>query len=180
MLGACGGGSSVHSASSTTTTTASTSVPSTTAVTTSPGGLARCRTAQLLVSFGTVGAAAGSRYVRLVLTNQGAPCRTRGYVGLQLLGPSGQLVPTDVVRDLSVPAAAVIVGTGAQTSALLHWGAIPGGNEPQSGPCEPEPQRVEVTPPNDFHFTIAPWTLGPVCERGRIDTRPQEAGVPSP
>jgi hypothetical protein len=99
---------------------------------------------------------------------------------MQLLGPGGQLVPTEVVRDLSVPAPALVVGTGAQASALLHWGAIPGGNEPETGPCEPEPQQVEVTPPNDFQFAVAPWTFGSVCERGRIDTGPLQAGVPSP
>ena len=132
------------------------------------------------MSFGAVGAAAGNRYVRLILTNSGAPCRTRGYVGLQLLGPGGQIVPTDVVRNYSTPANPLVVATGAQASALLHWGAVPGGNEPVSGPCETEPQQVEVTPPNDFQFSVTPWTFGSVCERGRIDTGPVQAGVPSP
>jgi Protein of unknown function (DUF4232) len=179
-LAACGGGSSVHSNTSTTTSTPSTSVPSTSTATTTPAGLAQCRTAQLHVSFGQLGAGAGSRYVRLILTNSGATCRTRGYIGMQLLGAGGQAVPTNVVRDQSVPAPVVTVSTGAQASALLHWGAIPGGNESQSGPCEPVPQQVEVTPPNEFQFTVAPWTFGSVCEQGRIDTQPLLAGVPSP
>jgi len=177
-LAACGGGSSVHSNASTTTSTAS--VPSSSTATTAPAGLARCRTAQLHASFGQLGAGAGNRYVRLILTNGGPACRAQGYVGMQLLGTGGQPVPTDVVRDQSVPAPAVTVSTGGQTSALLHWGAIPSGNESQSGPCEPVPQQVEVTPPNEFQFTVAPWTFGSVCEQGRIDTQPLQAGVPSP
>ena len=170
----------MHSTASTTTSMPSTSVPSTSTATTTPASLARCRTAQLHVSFGQLGAAAGNRYVRLILTNSGAACRTRGYVGMQLLGAGSQPVPTDVVRDQSVPAPVVTVPTGGQTSALLHWGAIPAGNESQSGPCEPVPQQVEVTPPNEFQFTVAPWTFGSVCEQGRIDTQPLQAGVPSP
>ena len=171
----------MHSTARTTTSTPSTSSPPTsTSVATTPGALARCRTAQLHVTFGPLGAGAGNRYVRLILSNSGASCRTRGYVGLQLLGPGGQLVPTDVVRDSAAPAAPLVVATGAEASALLHWGAIPAGNEPQSGPCEPVPQQVEVTPPNDFQFTVAPWAFGAVCERGRINAGPLQAGVPSP
>lgn len=170
----------MHSNASTTTSTPSTSVPSSSTATTGPAGLARCHAAQLHGSFGQLGAGAGNRYVRLILTNSGAPCRTQGYVGMQLLGTGGQAVPTNVVRDQSVAAQAVTVPSGGQTSALLHWGAIPAGNEPQSGPCEPVPQRVEVTPPNEFQFTVAPWTFGSVCEQGRIDTQPLQAGVPSP
>jgi Protein of unknown function (DUF4232) len=176
-LAACGGGSSVHSSSST-TTTPSTAAPTSTG-TTAPAGLARCATTQLHVSFGAVGAAAGNRYVRLILTNSGAPCRAQGFVGMQLLGPGSQPVPTNVVRDLSVPSTPVTVATGGQTSARLHWGAIPGGSEPQSGPCEAVPQQVEVTPPNELHFDVTSWTFGSVCEQGRIDTGPLQSGVPS-
>jgi hypothetical protein len=99
---------------------------------------------------------------------------------MQLLGPGSQPLPTNIVRDTTKPATTVMVATGAQTSALLHWGAIAAGDEPQTGPCEQTPQQVEVTPPNEFQFVTAPWTFGPVCEHGRIDTGPLQAGVPSP
>jgi hypothetical protein len=127
-----------------------------------------------------VSAGAGQRYVRLILTNTGSACHTIGYEGLQLLGPGGQRVPTSVVRDTSRPATSVSVPPGGQTSSRLHWGAFAAADEPQSAPCEPTAQEVEVTPPNEFQFVVAPWAAGPVCEHGRIDATPLEAGVPVP
>jgi hypothetical protein len=177
-LTACSGGSSARSRPRTTASTASTSTTATTSTTSAPVGAARCHTAQLHVSFGAVGAGAGQRYVRLILTNSGPACQTIGYVGLQLLGSAGQALPTNVVRDTSRPVATVSLATGGQMSSVLHWGAIAAADEPQSGPCEPTPQQVEVTPPNEVQFVVAPWPGGAVCEHGRIDAGPLQTGVP--
>jgi hypothetical protein len=158
--------------------TASTSTTSGTTTPSAPAGPARCHTAQLRASFGSVGAGAGQRYVRLILTNSGTACQSIGYVGMQLLGSGGQALPTNVVRDTSRPVSTVSLAAGGQMSSLLHWGAIAAADEPQNGPCEPTPQQVEVTPPNEVQFVVAPWAAGPVCEHGRIDAGPLQAGVP--
>lgn len=181
LLAACGGGGSVAVKSTTTSSsTTSTSTASST-TTTSGSGSGGCSTQQLSASFGMVGAGAGNRYVRVILTNHGAAtCSMFGYVGLQLLGSGSQPVPTNVVRDGPGTPTTVSVAPGAEASGLLHWGAINGTGDSQTGPCQPNPSRVEVTPPNQVQPLTIGWSLGSVCEQGRIDASPLVLGVPSP
>ena len=177
VLAACGGGGTAVSSKTTTTTT---SVSTTSTATGGSNGSTRCHTAQLSSSFGTVGAGAGNRYVRVILTNNGpGSCSTIGYVGIQLLGSGGPAISTNVVRDGPGTPTTVVLAPGAQASATLHWGAIPGGNEPQDAPCEATPQQVQVTPPNETQPLTIGWSFGPVCEQGQIDAGPLQAGVPS-
>jgi len=178
VLAACGGGAkSVGSNATTTSSTATSSPSSTTAAT----GTAACTTQQLSASFGTVGAGAGNRYVQVVLTNHGpAACSMYGYVGMQLLDANHQPVPTNVVRDGPGSPSTVVAPPGGKASGTLHWGAIPGPGESQTGPCEANPQQVEVTPPNQVQPLTIGWTFGPVCEQGHVDAGPLQLGVPAP
>lgn len=177
VLAACGGGGSVASKPTITTTTSTPTGSTTTGAASATG----CHIPQLSASFGQVGAGAGNRYVRVILTNHGiGSCSTIGYVGVQLLGPAGQTVPTNVVRDGAGTPTTVVLAPGAQASALLHWGAIAGGSEPQNAPCEVSPQQVQITPPNETQPLTIAWSFGPVCGQGRIDAGPLQAGVPSP
>ena len=177
VLAACGGGTSVSSKPTTTTT----SIPTSSTTTGGSNGSTRCHSGQLSASFGTVGAGAGNRYVRVILTNNGpSSCSTIGYVGMQLLSSGGQAIPTSVVRDGPGTPTTVVLAPGAQASASLHWGAIAGGNEPQNAPCEATPQQVQITPPNETQPLTIGWSFGPVCEQGHLDTGPLQAGVPSP
>ncbi len=178
VLAACGGGSG-QSSPTTRTTASSTSTTSTTSTSAPPSSLPRCHTAQLHVSFGQLGAGAGNRYVQLVLTNAGAPCQTSGYIGMQLLGPGNQPIPTVIARSTQSPVVTVTLASGAQASTQLHWAGIPLSDEAQTGPCEPNPTQAQVTPPNEFQSAVVPWSLGPVCGHGRIDAQPLRAGVPS-
>jgi hypothetical protein len=181
VLAACGGGTSVASKKTTTTTSSNTSTTSTTSTTTSSNGTTRCHTAQLSASFTTIGAGAGNRNGRLILTNNGpGSCSTIGYVGMQLLGSGTQMIPTNVVRDVTVTPTTVVLAPGAQASSSLHWGAIAGGNEPQNAPCEATPVQVQITPPNETQPLTVGWSFGPVCEQGHLDVGPLQAGVPSP
>lgn len=179
LLAACGGGTSVSSKATTTSSTTSTT---TGAPTTTGGGSgsAACATSQLSVSFGMVGAGAGNRQVQVILTNHGAvACSMIGYVGMRLLGPGNQAIPTNVVRDGPGTPSTVVVAPGAPASGSLHWGAIAGTGESQTGPCEATPQQVEVTPPNQVQPLTVGWSFGPVCEQGRIDAGPLQLGVPA-
>jgi hypothetical protein len=132
-------------------------------------------------SFVNPDAGAGQRHLTLVLMNNGsASCEVFGYVGLQLLTSGGAVVPTNVTRINLSARAHVIVPPGGQVSTLMHWGVIPGPGEPNSGPCEPTPAKIEITPPNETAFLTQPWTGDVVCEHGTIEVTPLVLGVPTP
>jgi hypothetical protein len=114
----------------------------------------------------------------VVFTNTGAqPCTMLGYIGMQLLGASNAKIPTNVVRVPGVPVNLVTLPPGGKSSSALQWGAIPGPGEPTTGPCEPDPQQVQITPPNETHQLVVPWSGGPVCEQGTINAKPVQLGA---
>lgn len=182
---ASGGGSSAGSPSDTTVASSGVSQPPDSAApatgattTTAPpaaadgggaGGPARCHTGQLSGRIHMMGAAAGNRYGALVLTNtSGASCRTFGFVGLQLAGPTGTKLPTTVVRETTPGPQGVILRPGQSAWTRLHWGVVPGQGESTTGPCEPEPSRLLVIPPDERTQLSARWPAGSVCEHGKI------------
>ena len=125
-----------------------------------------CTTAQLSAQLKPGSPGAGQRYATVVLTNRSAStCTERGYGGLALLGAPGQGVPTDL-RRVSSPAPTVVLAPGASVRSLLHWGAVPAGNE--GATCEPTATAVVVTPPDQTTALLQPWTFGPVCQHGLI------------
>lgn len=137
-----------------------------------------CTTGQLKVSVRALQPGAGQRYAAVVLTNtSGTACRTRGWVGMQLMGAKGGKVPTLVVRDDSRPPALVRLAAGGSAWARLHWTVVPTGREPDTGACQPTADRALITPPDQHTQLTAPWTLGPVCASGRIDTLPLAPGT---
>jgi hypothetical protein len=54
-------------------------------------------------------------------------------------------------------------------------GVVPAGTESQTGPCEPTPTHLLITPPDETQPIAVPWPYGPVCQRGRIDQTDVEA-----
>jgi hypothetical protein len=108
----------VTSPGSTPTATTSAAAPTTTEAT-GPG--TRCRNAQLKVSLGTEGAAAGSRYTPLVFTNtSSASCTLDGHPGVSYVaGDKGVQVGDSAKRDPGT-VATVTLKPGASASALLH------------------------------------------------------------
>ena len=168
-LAACGGGtgrSASRAPASSTTAPVGAAVPT-------------CRASQLQAALEMADAGAGQRYVTLVLTNAGAVCHVTGYVGLELLGPGRAPIPTLVARDAG-PVVPVTLAPGGTASTRLHWAGIPLGDEAQTGPCEPQPAQVAITPPDQSDGLTTAWTLDPVCGHGRIDVAPVMRGVPSP
>lgn len=133
------------------------------------GSPARCHTGQLSGRVHMMGAAAGNRYAALVLTNTShATCRTFGFVGLQLAGATGTKLPTTVVRETTPGPHGVTLRPGQSAWTRLHWGVVPGQGESSTGPCEPEPARLLVIPPDERTQLSARWPTGSVCEHGRI------------
>jgi hypothetical protein len=127
----------------------------------------QCGTADVGVTLKAGSPGAGQRYATIVLTNRGTDtCTVYGYGGMALLGAPGQGVPTDLRRVASPGPHTVTLAPGASARSLLHWGAVPAGNE--GGTCEPTAVTVVVTPPDQTTAALRPWTFGPVCQHGLI------------
>ncbi len=185
LLSACGGGDDTP----TTTTTSSTSTTTTTAppattlapvTTTTVAPITTCQIDQISAALSPGDAGAGQRYANLVFTNNSAKaCTMFGYIGMQLLTNNGNdFLPTDIVRNANVPKEEItLTPNGGQAYTTLHWGVIGGVGEPQDVQCQPTPDKVQITPPNEDDFLVQPWTLGFVCEQGQIDVNPMRLGA---
>lgn len=125
------------------------------------------------------GAAAGHHYAVLQLTNAGgAPCTVSGVPGLQLLTAQGRAVPTSVTPDTSTATVQTLtLPPGASAWSRLGWGAVPGQGDAASGPCQPTPSQVAVTPPGQSGSVTTAWAYGSVCEQGKIRVTPLVAGT---
>jgi hypothetical protein len=121
---------------------------------------------------GEGGAKRRSRRSTVLVTNNGPEaCTMFGYIGMQLLGPGNSRIPTNVVRDPSDPKTLVTLPPGGgQAFTTIQWGVVPSGNEPQNGPCQPNPSNVPVYSPNGTGPLVQPWPNGPVCQQGQITT----------
>jgi hypothetical protein len=132
----------------------------------------RCHTSELTGRLVSGGAGAGQRYATLVLRNSGArTCTVHGYGGLGLVDASGRPLPTKQLRDASPAPATIRLAPGGTVNSDLHWGAVPGTGDNQSGDCQPTPSTLRVIPPDETDFLSVAWNLGPVCEGGTIEQR---------
>jgi Protein of unknown function (DUF4232) len=131
----------------------------------------RCAPTQLSVTATSTGAGLGHVGVLFTLRNtSSASCKLAGYPGLQLLGDSGQRLPTTVVRAgsgayLFPPVAAhrVALPPGAVGSFDLQYGDNPVGTaatEPYATAC-PAATDVEVTLPNAPDHAVVPASMAP-------------------
>jgi hypothetical protein len=132
----------------------------------------QCTTADISAKVGQVNAGAGQRQAPLILTNHaGHPCRTGGYVGLQLVTANHKNLPTTAAR-VSGKTQLLTLRPGQQAVSTMSWTVIASGNEPVDGPCEGNPSDLLVIPPNQRTQTAAAWKQGPVCNHGRISITP--------
>jgi hypothetical protein len=86
---------------------------------------------------------------------------------MALLGAPGQGVPTDLRRNASPAPTTVSLTPGASARSALHWAVVPAVDE-NGFTCEPTAVTAVVTPPNQTTAALRPWTLGTVCQHGRI------------
>jgi hypothetical protein len=173
----------------TTGTAATTGSPPPTATATVGGGPAgagahrtdRCHTSNLSATLVEGSPGAGQRYAQIVLTNRSsATCTVYGYGGMLLLDAHKHALPTNVHRDPSTPPRKVTLAPGGKAHSQLHWTVIPGPGEPTTGPCEPTPAYLQVTPPDERARLTTTWSFGPVCQHGRIDQGAYRAGGATP
>ena len=122
--------------------------------------------------------AAGNRYAAANITNTTSHrCRTQGYPGLQLMDRAGHPVPTTVVREPTATSRPLTLAPGASAWTRLHWSAVAGPGDATNGSCQPVAASAEVTPPDQTSHAAVSWSLGAVCQRGRIDELPLTPGV---
>lgn len=136
---------------------------------TAAGRPARCHTGQLSGRVRMLDAAAGNRYAALILTNTSStPCRTFGFVGLQLTAADGAKLPTSVVRETRPGPRSITVSPGKSAWTRIHWTVASAAGEPAGGQCEPQPSRLLVIPPDERTQLTAKWPSGSVCDRGKF------------
>jgi len=154
--------------------------PATTGAAHSSGGGAavdRCHTSELTGSLVAGDAAAGNRYATLVLKDTGGQtCTIDGFGGVGLVDAAGHALPTRQVRASSPTPTVVTLRPGATVRAQLHWGAVAGTGDSQTGQCQPTPASLRVIPPDETDPLSVPWQGGPVCEGGTLQQSAYVAG----
>jgi hypothetical protein len=50
----------------------------------------------------------------------------------------------------------------------LHWSAVTGSDDAQSGNCQPVPATLRVIAPDETEALTVRWEQGPVCEGGTL------------
>ena len=91
---------------------------------TAPAGPGLCKAAGLAGAIdSTGGGAAGSVYMKLILTNSGTePCLLKGFAGVSLTADAnGAPIGAAAARDESTPAAAVLLAPGQAGAATLRY-----------------------------------------------------------
>jgi hypothetical protein len=145
----------------------------------------QCGKAQMAMTATGQGAGLGHVGVLFTMRNTSSvSCRLKGYPGLQLLGSSGQPLPTTVMRATSgaylFPAVVphwVALPPGAVGSFSLQYGNSPVGaavSEPYATAC-PAATQAAVTLPNAAVHSVVPASMAP-CQ-GQVLVSPVVPGA---
>jgi len=167
VLAGCGGTKTVTETQTvvhTTTVTVTTTPKPSTAANACTGD---AMTGTFTVIAGSAGA--GQIAYRLHVTNASpVACFVSGLPNVQLVGASGQDLPTNVIENGQATAAKVVLQPNASANADARFSPdIPGGSEPTDSPCEPKATTLRAAfggAPLDI--SVSPPT--PVCERGTL------------
>jgi hypothetical protein len=136
----------------------------------------RCHTSMLQARLTPNSRGNGHVEYNLWLDNvSGQTCTIYGYAGLQLVGAEEVQLPTHLERTPNggvVPAAAptpVTVPPGAGVVAQFSYSYDSGPDEPATS-CEPMPDHVLITPPDERDPLTAQWddNAGPACQQGAM------------
>lgn len=147
--------------------------PTTTPTAVPKPSIDRCHVGDLSIAR-TAGDAAmgGLRVDTYLMTNTSqAACSLYGYVGMLMLGPAGNSMPTNVVRRGGDVAAIdpgpslVVLQPHTAATFLAAWRAWE-----SAGTTCAQASMLQVTPPDEYdHLTIpVTWGLAP-CRQGEID-----------
>jgi hypothetical protein len=116
---------------------------------------------------------AGNIVYRLRLTNVSSEtCFVTGIPGLQLLGKTGNKLPTKAIfsgKPGTLTAIVVPLKHGATASLTARFSPdIPGPGEPVKSPCEKTSYKLRVSSSGGGKTTVAISPPTPVCEHGSL------------
>ncbi|WP_276962791.1 DUF4232 domain-containing protein [Ferrimicrobium acidiphilum] len=157
-LAACGSSSSPSSTSSSKQTSSlkSSSKKTKSSAASTVGQVSRCRSANLVAHMVSTQGAAGSIIRTYTLVNTGSSsCTLYGYPGLQLLGASGQKLPTEVLRTPAAEATVKLAHDASAAFSLKYADSTGYGSES----C-PSSASLEITPPNAYHSLTVTGAAG--------------------
>lgn len=110
-------------------------------------------------------------------------CTVTGFPGVSLLASNEHPLPTNVLKDTSVPVTTIKVAPGAWVHSEMRYSPnIPGPGEPQNGQqCEPTTVHALAQLPGDTAWSrITLDNPTPVCEKGELQAKPFVSGQSSP
>lgn len=172
LLSGCGGDdadkptpTSLATASSSTTASPSSnatarptevaSTPTIAATSTARPGGGPCETENLSLEPLPAGAAAGTHFVALVLTNTGEePCTIQGYPGVSLLDASGKQIGPAAERNPAFPSTPVMLEPGDKANAMI---GIPAWQNFEANVCPQESVSIQVYAPDNLDALIVPF-----------------------
>jgi len=184
-LAGCGGTTTTvtvtNTQTQTHTVTVTTTAPTTTAA--KPASAA-CTASSLSGSFDVVEGSAGAGQIvyRLKLSNSGSrPCYVTGLPQVQLLGTTGNALPTSVsaAQPGTGTAAKISLQHGASATADAQFSPdVTGQGDSTSGQCQPTATVLRVTAPGGGTLDAPIQPPTPVCERGSLHFKIFAAAAP--
>jgi uncharacterized protein DUF4232 len=134
----------------------------------------RCHTADLRVTLGRGGAAAGTVERPVYFRNRsGRACFVFGYAGFGLESAAHRVQPSHVVWGATLATATrphrVVLQPGDRAETVLAWSDVSRVDESQSYPCEPKSAWLEVTPPDERTFVRVRFGAV-VCDHGMLSS----------
>jgi hypothetical protein len=134
----------------------------------------RCHTADLRVTLGRGGVAAGTIVRPVYFRNRsGRACFVFGYAGFGLEDASHRAQRSHVNWGPGFGVGSrphrVTLQPGERAETVLAWGDNPSPGESQSYPCEPKSAWLEVTPPDERTFVRLRFSEV-VCEHGTLNS----------
>lgn len=136
--------------------------------------VSRCHTADLQVTLGRGGVAAGSVERPVYFRNRsGRACFVFGYAGFGLESAAHHVQPSHVMWGATFGIATrphrVVLRPGERAETVLGWSDVSRTDESQSYPCEPKSVWLEVTPPDERAFVPVRFDEV-VCAHGRLSS----------
>ena len=173
-LAGCGGTTTVTVTNTVThvRTVTVTTTPTTTAV--KPAASA-CTGDALSGTFAVVPGSAGAGHIvyRLTVKNNGSsPCYVSGLPQVQLLGTTGNALPTSVsaAQPGTGTAAKISLQPGGLATADAQFSPdVNGTGDATSGQCQPTATVLRVTAPGGGTFDASIQPPTPVCEKGTLN-----------
>lgn len=153
---ACGGGSSPRATPATSPGDGARPAPSVANAgsTVTGSALARCATADLEIAASTTGAAVGTHFLAVTLTNtSGVDCTLTGFPGVSLIDGAGEQLGAPADRNNAITPAEVTLDPGWSAHTVI---GIPNYQNFPEGRCTGPSTTLKVYPPDDYSALTVP------------------------